>query len=192
MLRAVQFFCCSGPPKSTSSDYYFDPRVATMGSRQFNTEKTQCLISDFEFEEMRKEMIIAGGNNLKTAQNLYILMLTLMTICFAWWAVRFTLNFTGIHRFSVPTIVISIVLTVFTNVSMNVIWKVYMKKAAKDVQEMFDQKNKEVYSGRGIYWETHQTLSYIHIRIVASEVGGAQEIPLGHHAEYKQPAQFVI
>jgi len=191
MLRCVHFLCCSGPPKSTPSDYYFDPRVATMGPRRFNTEKTQSIVSDLEFEEMRKEMIIAGGSTLKTAQLLYVLMVTCMTICFTWWAVRFTLAVTGIHRFSVTTIVISIVLTILTNVSLNIIWRIHMRRAAKDIQVMFDRLNKEVYSERGIHWGTRQTLSYIHIRIVASEVGGGQGVHLGP-AQYKQPPQFVI
>lgn len=44
-----------------------------------------------------------------------------------------------------------------------------MRKAALDIQTMFDQQNQAVYGKKGVYWGTRQTLTFIHIRIVMQE-----------------------
>ena len=166
MFRCIRLFCCSGIPKSTSSDYYFDPRVATVGPRKFRPEGTRNIISDDEFDDMREEIIAAGGSSLRAAMNLYFIIIIFAVICFAWWVVRIVLSAGYHHHFSTLAIILSAVLTIVPNIILNRLWLCYMRRAAEDVQVMFDRQNKK-YGQRGIYWGTRKTLVYIHIRIIS-------------------------
>jgi len=121
---------------------------------------------------MRKEMIRAGGSNLRMAQLFYFIMVAVVLICFAWWVIRIVLSATGRRNFSRATVIISIVLTIFLNILFNCVWILYMRKAAVNIQVMFDQQNKAVYGRKGISWAARRTLTWIHIRIAN---GGAKE-----------------
>ena len=84
MLGFTRIFCCSNIPKSTNSDYFFDPRVITIGLTRFQPEKIQNTVEDHEFQKMREEMITVGGSNLKTAKSLYFSMVVFAIICLIW------------------------------------------------------------------------------------------------------------
>ena len=188
MFRCVRLFCCSGIPKSTPSDYYFNPRVAAFGPRKFRPEKTQGIVSNDDFNSMRKEMIRAGGSNLKKARLLYCIMVSFVLICFAWWVIRIVLSATGTHRFSRAAVIISIIVTILINIALNRVWRLYMRKAALDIQVMFDQQNKAVYGRKGIYWGTRRTLVFIHIRI--ANRGVKEEDIFLDIAKSKQPTDI--
>lgn len=177
MFGCIRLLCCSGIPKSTSSDYYFDPRVATIGIRRFQPEKTRNIVSNDDFDDMREEMIVAGGTSRKMARVFYFFIWAFAFACFAWFVARIVLSATGTHSFKRVLIIISIVVTIVVNITLNRIWVLCMRKAAGNIQVLFEKKNK-VYSKRGIYWSTNKTLSYIHIRIVAVKSGKAQGIAL--------------
>lgn len=177
MLRCVRFFCCSRIPRSTPTDYYFDPRVVTIGPKRFSPEKTQNLVSEEEYKKMREEIITSGGSNLKTAKILYFALIIFALITFAWWVVRIVLAATGSYHFSKAAIIISIVLTIVVNILLNRAWAVFMKKGAVDVQQMFERQNQAVYGSKGITWSTCQTLVFVRIQI-SSNKARVQGIPL--------------
>ena len=178
MFSCLRLLCCSGIPKSTLSDYYFDPRVATFGVRRFQPEKTRNIVSDDDFDDMREEMMIAGGTSRKMARLCYFLIWAFALVCLVWFIVRIVLSATGTHSFSKVLIIASIVVTIVVNIALNMIWILCMRRAAGNIQVMFEKKNKGVYSTRGIYWSTNKTLAYIHIRIVAVKANKAQGIAL--------------
>jgi len=170
MFRLVRLCCCSGLPKSTKNDYFFDPRVVTIGYSKFNSEKAQNIISHEEFRDIREGMLEAGGSDLRAARNLCVGMWIFAILCFAWWIVRIVLS-AGYHtHFSTAAIIISIVLTILVNVLLTRFWMYYMKKAAVSIQLMFEKQNQKIYNARGVSFATrNQTLVYIHIRIFASQ-----------------------
>jgi len=185
MFRLIRLCCCSGIPKSTKNDYFFDPRVATVGYIKFNSEKTQSIISDEEFQGIREEMLEAGGSDILMARNLYVGIWIFAIISLAWWIVRIVLSAGSHTHFSKLAIIISVVLTILINILLTRFWMHYMTKAAGSIQVMFEKQNRKIYNARGVSFGTqNNTLVYIHIRMFASQKN-SQGVSLSPHKTKK-------
>jgi len=138
----------------------------TLGKPKFKPEKTQNIVSNDEFEEIRKEMINLGGSDLKIARFLYYGLFIYGAMSLIWLIIY---TFAKIGKENGKTYIAWEVITwamiIIPNIIMTRCWKIYMQKASEAIQRMFDRQNMASYNVRGVSWSTRQTLLYIHIRI---------------------------
>jgi len=138
----------------------------TFGKPQFKPEKTQNIVSNDEFEEIRKEMINLGASDLKIARFLYygIFIYGLISTI---WLIFYTIAKVGKEndKTYIAWEVVTWAMIIIPNIIMTRCWKIYMQKASESIQRMFDRQNMASYNVRGVSWSTRQTLLYIHIRI---------------------------
>lgn len=158
-----KMFFCNRIPRSTETDYYFDPKIMTLGTPNFEPYKIQYKISEQEFQEMRIEMIKAGGSKLKKTKIIYLVTISYSILCLASWI------FQLIFGFQVP-VWIGIVMTVIPNMVLQFYWKSCMVKSCEGIARLFDRQNEGIYAARGLHWRTCYTLVYIHIRVLDSEL----------------------
>jgi len=167
-MPCIQLFCCNRVPKSTKTDYYIDPKILTRGEPKFIPAKIDNKISELEFQDMRKEIFHAGGADLKRAMLIYKILLVYVVICFMIWvgqAIFAAVDTEKIKEHKIPFIVV-FCCTAVPNITLDCKWKAAMKRACKNINQLFEQKNQEVYSKRGVQWLMHNTLVYVHLKLV--------------------------
>ncbi len=167
IMPALQLFCCNRIPNSKEADYFFDPKIMTDGKPIFEPEKIKNRISEKEFEEMRKEMVEAGGLELQKAKKFYKWLLIYVLFCFAIWITQIYFAMTSTQGFRAlkTPIVISIICTAVPNMYLQCYWKYYMKKACANLTKLFEEKNQSVYASKSVQWYTRKTLMYVHIMV---------------------------
>ena len=171
IMPCIQLFCCNRVPNSTKTDYYLDPKIMTKGEPIFKPKKVQNKITEDEFLEMRKEMIEAGGEDLKRAITIYKILTIYAITCFMTWVVLTIFEIIdreNAEKYDVP-MVVGILTTAVPNIVLQCKWKSAMKKSCKNITEMFEQKNLTVYLRRNIQWLMKNTLVYVQIKLIDPE-----------------------
>jgi len=173
LIPCFHAFCFSSVPKSTETDYYFDPKILTSGKPNFETDMVKYQISEQEFFQMRKAMLEVGDPNLKAMKITFILMVIHAILCFmvAAGIGIFALCFSAkIAQLFFPSLGL-IASFVVPNLVLQWYWKYAMGKACKIIEKLFESQNDIVYSLKGISWIlTHGNLKYIHIKNVEAEL----------------------
>ena len=168
-MSCIQFMICKRTPKATEKDYYVDPKIMLLGKPYFEPHKIQNKISEAEFLEMRKKMIIAGGGFLSAAKFFFVLTVLYALACTVvgiGLAVYQRAIIDDPDDFEVP-LWVNIAVLVLPNILFQLFWIISGAVAAKRLRRFFDEQNQKVYSARGINWTSKGgALMYIHIKIV--------------------------
>lgn len=159
-------FCCQTMPKFTETDFYWDPKLITNGEPNFEPAQVSNKISKQELSEMRQTMRTAGGEDLKSA-NLIFIVLRVYTVLFIE-------AFVGILIFGLALVEKPGNLT--TPLLINfVAWSVpslgflcwshfYVRKAYGKICKVLEL-NEKLYLARGIVWIVRKDLAYVQIKI---------------------------
>jgi len=162
--------CCHLIPKSTETDYYIDPNIMTSGEPFFEPTRVQHKISVQEFLEMRQAMRSAGGEDLKLAKMLFIIMRIYTIICFEVFVGILVLGLGFPERFGgllIPVLV-NIAGFILPNLCFYCCWRSCARKAYKNICEVFEL-NEKIYLAKGVKWSINKNLMYVQIKTETNE-----------------------
>jgi len=160
-------FCCHSIPKSTETDYYWDPKLVTSGEPNFEPAQVSNKISKQEFSEMRQTMRSAGGEDLKSANLLFIVLRV--------YIVLFIETFVGILIFGLAlterienlknALLINFVVWIIPSFAFLCWSHYYVRKAYKKICKVLELSGK-LYLLRGIVWIMSKDLMFVQIKVV--------------------------
>ena len=161
-MTCVRCLCGKRVPKSTYTDYYFDPKVVLFGTPVFDPKKVQNKISEQEFPKMREAMIREGGNWLIAAKILFVLVLIYSIVG----AVAGILSISKVFDMFFGT---QALIFMMPSIILQMIWIFCGWKARNKIRDLFDWQNERYYTARGVNWLTCGTLLFIHVKITEKD-----------------------
>ena len=168
-MPCIKFWFCDCIKTSTDTDYYVDPKLFSLRKPIFEPEKIQNKVSESEFLQMRSEMATAGGKWFTVAKVNYTLIILHATLCLLFFAAKMIARVFFDKKILEFSQVIQITGLTLPHITEQICMRIFMKKACVGVQKLFDSKNEEIYSARGVHWLACGTLVYIHIKIIEDE-----------------------
>lgn len=167
LLRYMRIFLFIRVPKSTKKDYYFDPKIMTLGDLDFESEKAQSKITDLEFLQMRQEIINLCGDTLRWTKNIYLFLMAFTFICFMAWIVQLvyaTIDLIKGDSFTFSWL-INVVCLLIPNICLQCYWRGLMNEVCGMISLLFEKQNQMKFNAKGINWATCGTLVYIRVKI---------------------------
>lgn len=167
LLRYMRIFLFIRVPKSTKKDYYFDPKIMTLGEPDFDPERAQSKITELEFLQMREEIITLCGDALGWTKNIYLFLMAFTFICFMAWIFQLvlaTIDFIKGDSFTFSWL-INLVCLLIPNICLQCYWRGLMNEVCGMINLLFEKQNQQKFSEKGVNWSTCGTLVYIHVKI---------------------------
>jgi len=150
-------------PESTASQYYFDPKIVTLGKPKFNTVATHQRISNDEFMDLRGRVKQRVHKGLCFARFLYYFRFIVAALSLGWTAIRMSLQYTGGIHVSRQEYYIILAIIIVPNLLANYVWRKVSRKLSIQVQAALDDENRSTYNARGITWKINPNLHYMQI-----------------------------
>ena len=172
VMHYIQWFLRVSIPKSTATDYYFDPKIMTIGEPEFDPIQIRYKVSELKYLELREEMIKVGNGRLKRTKSIYLFLVAFTLLCLLAWIAQFVL-IVIFQMGSTPVkilLIINVAGLLIPNLALQCYWRVSMKKTCNLLEELFEAKNSEIYRAKGVNWLTCGTLVYIHIQMMDTEL----------------------
>ncbi len=149
-----------------------DPKILTSGDIKFDPERVKNKITEQEFYHVRQGMILAGGEDLRKARITYKILLVFVVICFIVWVGQIIFGVVDPEEYKKKKLpmILSIVFTAVPNTALHCYWKSFMKKTCRNIAKYFEKQNEAEFSDRGVQWGINNTLIYIKIMTLDSQV----------------------
>jgi len=165
MLHALQCLAPSRLPTSTSSQYYFYPKLITLRPVNFNSDILgNRIVSKLEFTTLRIKMLEAGELPLKHTRRLYYSTLLYLFVCFLFWLVRLILNFALSNaKIKKTELIIAILMTIIPLFFLISILRKCVEKTYQYIQCLLEKENTLNFAHRGLHWKLSQNLKYIEL-----------------------------
>lgn len=167
MFRTIRVLGSLATPPSTPTDYYFDPKVMTLGTPKFDSNAVQGRVSAEEFIALRDKMIQAGGDELSKAKKAFYVMMFTMTALVIAFITKLVLVFGMGDYMTQNEYVIYFVIFFIPNILVVCFWQSVAGDAAKKIQAMLNQENAQIYASRGIKWIISHHSKYVQVKITA-------------------------
>jgi len=152
-------------PESTANQYYFDPKIVTIGKPKFNTVATHQRISTDEFMDLRGRVIQRVQKGLCFAKFLYYFRFIVAALSLGWTAIRISFQYTGGIHISRQEYWIILAIIIVPNLLANYLWRKVSRKLSTQVQAALDEENSNIYNSRGITWKINPNLHYMQISL---------------------------
>ena len=162
--------------KSTQTQYYFDPKIVTLGKPKFDSHLNGGRISEEEFLDVRKRMIRAGGLNLWLVKWLFtttIIFIFLLVICY-FIIVVYQHPESGYISWK-DTLVYSTIVLV-SAIFGRCLWQRAFKKAHGNMDNLLQIETNKVYANRGVVWKIDEDLKFMHVHLT----NGSKYMPPKH------------
>ena len=150
-------------PESTANQYYFDPKIVTIGQPKFNTTATHQRISNEEFTELRAKVVEKIKKGLGFVKFLYYFRFIVAALSLLLAGLRMSLRLAGGFHVSRQEYYIMFAIIVIPNLLANYLWRKVSRKFSGQVQAVLDEENREKYTRRGITWKISPNLHYMQI-----------------------------
>lgn len=164
MLRTVRTLCALYTPSSTSTEYYFNPRLVTSGSTDFKPEKTNGLVSLEEFNELREKMIQGMGPDAKSAKTMHTVSIIALILYIVYWIAKIVLIATRIIRLTQNQSIALVVVVTIPFILLICYWRSCTTKAAGKVQTVLNKEN-HILGQRGLNWRIGPMLTWIRLSL---------------------------
>lgn len=149
-------------PKSTATQYNFDPIFMGFGSRVYDSSEAKNRVSNQEFEAFRAEMISTGGSDLSTAKCMLYIMCVTLPLAFAIFIMRIAML---IAKKSLPlyATIICIVVIIIPNIVVSCARRRYVRSAYNMINTVVEKKNRSYFYAKGVAFKINPSLKYMSV-----------------------------
>jgi len=189
MLRIVRTLFALSTPSSTPTEYYFDPKLATSGSTNFKSEKTNGRVSAEEFKQLRDKIIEGMGPDASKAKCMHYSSIIAVILYILYWVTKIVLlSARIIHLTQNQSLIIAICVTIPFLIFM-CYWRSFTTKASGKVQGILEKENIHTYSSRGLRWKVGPMLTWIRLSMSEANYQPPQAYGYPPQQNYNAPAQ---
>jgi len=164
MLRIARTLCALSTPSSTPTEYYFNPRLVTSGSTDFNPEKANGRVSLEEFNALREKMIQGMGSDAKSVKAMHYVSIIAVVLYIIYWVAKIVLMSAGILRLTQNQSLILIAAVTVPFILLMCYWRACSTRAAGKVQAVLNKEN-HVFAQRGLNWRIGPMLTWIRLSL---------------------------
>jgi len=189
MFRVARLICALSTPTSTPTEYYFDPKLVTSGSTNFNSEKANGRVSAEEFNQLRDKIIEALGPDASKAKCMHYFSIIAVFLYALYWVAKIALVSARIIHLTQSQGLILVMAVTIPFILYMCYWRSFTTKAANKVQDVLNKENNHTYVSRGLSWRVGPMLTWIELSM--TEANYQPPVAYGYPPQqvYNAPAQ---